>query len=300
MSTLRSTIKVEIQHLLYYSFTGIATEGKALDHFCYRNQSSAIPYSFQGRIDFSAHFSSQLELNIAQHSRQWSGNLDISPSEFMLYYKSNRKNMSGLTGTTADCYVPSESFPPIALRSHSKLGPSDSTLPGVHSRGESCRGKRKRPWSTQEDNFLLELVKQSDRISWVDISNRMGGRSAKQCRERYHNHLMEVNKGEWTEEGTKTLLVFSSSRDMHLSNMSLKNTEDRYIFEQQKMYGNKWAKIARELPGRSDAQVSKLQLTLASFQRASCKLFVGFSPGKKQILCLPEKSCASAETGSIR
>jgi hypothetical protein len=54
------------------------------------------------------------------------------------------------------------------------------------------------------------------------------GRSGKQCRERYQNHLRpEINKGEWTED------------------------EDKFVVEMKDSLGTQWAKIAKLLPGRS-------------------------------------------------
>lgn len=55
----------------------------------------------------------------------------------------------------------------------------------------------------------------------------MPGRISKQCRERYINHLdPDLNKGAWTEE------------------------EDKILLELQPTNWNKWALIARSLPGK--------------------------------------------------
>ena len=60
----------------------------------------------------------------------------------------------------------------------------------------------------------------------------MNGRTGKQCRERYCNHLNKnIYKGAWTQE------------------------EDELIYEKHKELGNKWAKIAEFLPQRTDNAV---------------------------------------------
>ena len=68
--------------------------------------------------------------------------------------------------------------------------------------------------------------------SWSLLSQKMPGRSSKQCRERWTHHLdPSIFRGEYTAE------------------------EDAKIINLQREHGNKWSEIAKMLPGRTENAV---------------------------------------------
>jgi len=95
------------------------------------------------------------------------------------------------------------------------------------------RSKRKRgPWSHEEDQYLLQLIDQLGASNWVRIANMVQYRSAKQCRERYHQNLKpSLNHGPITPEEGEVI--------------------ERLVHEM----GKRWAEIARRMHGRSDNAV---------------------------------------------
>jgi Myb-like DNA-binding protein FlbD len=78
----------------------------------------------------------------------------------------------------------------------------------------------------------MHCIRVSGAADWVKIAKELGSRSAKQCRERYHQNLKPSLKHD-----------------------PITDNEGLFIEEQVRLHGKKWAEIARKLNGRSDNAV---------------------------------------------
>ncbi|KAH8739332.1 myb proto-oncogene protein [Cryptosporidium ryanae] len=89
------------------------------------------------------------------------------------------------------------------------------------------------PWNAEEDELLYQLVQRLGPSSWSETARLLNStlnvnRLAKQCRERWISHVdPRIRRGDWSL------------------------SEDRFILHQQNLWGNRWADIARHLPGRT-------------------------------------------------
>nr|QOQ51785.1 asymmetric leaves 1 [Ginkgo biloba] len=97
--------------------------------------------------------------------------------------------------------------------------------------------KERQRWQPEEDSLLRAYVKQYGPREWNLVSQRMGkvlDRDSKSCLERWKNYLKPgIKKGSLSEE------------------------EQCLVISLQAKYGNKWKKIAAEVPGRTAKRLGK-------------------------------------------
>ncbi|CAH8390942.1 unnamed protein product [Eruca vesicaria subsp. sativa] len=99
--------------------------------------------------------------------------------------------------------------------------------------GTGARGLKKGPWTTTEDAILTEYVRKHGEGNWNAVQKNSGLlRCGKSCRLRWANHLRpNLRKGSFSPD------------------------EEKIIIELHAKVGNKWARMASQLPGRTDNEI---------------------------------------------
>jgi myb proto-oncogene protein len=76
-------------------------------------------------------------------------------------------------------------------------------------------------WTAEEDENFLKQIEICGTHNWKVVAEYFPGKSAKQCRQRWHNHLNpEIKRSAWSPE------------------------EDRILIHYHNQIGNKWARVS--------------------------------------------------------
>ncbi|MED6219443.1 hypothetical protein PIB30_035935 [Stylosanthes scabra] len=92
---------------------------------------------------------------------------------------------------------------------------------------------KKGPWTTTEDAILIDYVTKHGEGNWNAVQRNIGlARCGKSCRLRWANHFRpNLKKGAFSSEEEKLIIDFHAQ------------------------FGNKWARMAALLPGRTDNEI---------------------------------------------
>ncbi|KAJ8749937.1 hypothetical protein K2173_013852 [Erythroxylum novogranatense] len=111
---------------------------------------------------------------------------------------------------------------------------------------------KKGPWTSAEDAILVDYVSKHGEGNWNAVQKHSDlSRCGKSCRLRWANHLRpDLKKGAFTAE------------------------EERRIIELHAKMGNRWARMAVELPGRTDNEIKNYWNTrIKRLQRAGLPIY---------------------------
>ncbi|OHS92963.1 Myb-like DNA-binding domain containing protein [Tritrichomonas foetus] len=107
----------------------------------------------------------------------------------------------------------------------------NKTAPQLAGRWEKVINPQliKGSWTREEDETIINYVREHGDKDWAKLALALKGRTGKQCRERFKNHLdTSVKHTAWTPE------------------------EDNKLIELHNKFGNSWTKISSYFEGRTD------------------------------------------------
>ncbi|PIN02286.1 hypothetical protein CDL12_25202 [Handroanthus impetiginosus] len=133
---------------------------------------------------------------------------------------------------------------------------------------------RKGPWTMEEDLILINYIANHGEGVWNSLARSAGlKRTGKSCRLRWLNYLRpDVRRGNITPE------------------------EQLLIMELHAKWGNRWSKIAKHLPGRTDNEIKNYWRTRIQKHIKQAENFTGGGQSSDQTSCTNNvSSCHPAD-----
>ncbi|XP_051117200.1 MYB-like transcription factor EOBII [Andrographis paniculata] len=129
---------------------------------------------------------------------------------------------------------------------------------------------RKGPWTMEEDLILINYIANHGEGVWNSLARSAGlKRTGKSCRLRWLNYLRpDVRRGNITPE------------------------EQLLIMELHAKWGNRWSKIAKHLPGRTDNEIK-------NFWRTRIQKHMKQAESTNQMGGMSSDGCTSNGTASV-
>ncbi|KAG8638810.1 hypothetical protein MANES_14G064900v8 [Manihot esculenta] len=161
---------------------------------------------------------------------------ESNPTDMMVSNQNNNMSLNFQEVKPINFLVPDEvSCVSANHEYHKKVGLNKNRAsPSARRTWKGCKKNNlvKGQWTIEEDRLLAQLVEQYGLRKWSHIARMLPGRIGKQCRERWHNHLRpDIKKDIWSED------------------------EDKVLIQAHAEIGNKWAEIAKRLPGRTENSI---------------------------------------------
>ncbi|EAX96844.1 Myb-like DNA-binding domain containing protein [Trichomonas vaginalis G3] len=160
----------------------------------------------------------------------------------------------------------------------------NNALAPTRTRQKTSFPSRATKWSQAEDDALIAIVQDHQKVNWIEVAKRFPGKTPQQVSERWNKVVNpDLVKGSWTRQEDELIIDFvtrygtknwtklaallpgrigKQCRERWRNHLDPSNNhgawteeEDAKLLELHAQFGNQWVKIASMMPGRSDNSI---------------------------------------------